>query len=329
MLDGNLEANTATTALVRRIMARYCQKLNNPDFPNDATQIDVAELTSLINDEHAIALQEPLIDGLPQDWIPSLKTKYEANFVRSLGRTLLPQVIDAGLTAKLLESTCIFASAKRFIDRSGVVVAGFGSKEIFPTVVAHDVQRVMNNKVIYVQSLDSTLSFFEEARIIPFAQDDGVSPIVWGSSHEYEQSIRGQVDTMMNDIPNTIIQVIGQIPGFTLDQATKQALEASLHQGCTALKQQLWQKVFDFKKKIFDEQILESLAILPKDELATVAEAMVSMTALRRKISQDPESVGGPVDVALISKGDGFVWVKRKHYFDPKLNPQFFTRYSR
>jgi hypothetical protein len=30
--------------------------------------------------------------------------------------------------------------------------------------------------------------------------------------------------------------------------------------------------------------------------------------------------------VAVISKNDGFIWIKRKHYFDPKLNPRFFAK---
>ena len=41
----------------------------------------------------------------------------------------------------------------------------------------------------------------------------------------------------------------------------------------------------------------------------------------------DSETVGGPIDVAVISKGDGFIWIKRKHYFDPKLNPHFMAKY--
>jgi hypothetical protein len=41
----------------------------------------------------------------------------------------------------------------------------------------------------------------------------------------------------------------------------------------------------------------------------------------------DPETVGGPIDVAVISKGDGFVWIKRKHYFVPELNHHFFANY--
>ena len=32
------------------------------------------------------------------------------------------------------------------------------------------------------------------------------------------------------------------------------------------------------------------------------------------------------MDVAIIGKGDGFIWIKRKHYFEPQLNPRFFQR---
>ena len=41
------------------------------------------------------------------------------------------------------------------------------------------------------------------------------------------------------------------------------------------------------------------------------------------------ETVGGPIDVAVISKGDGFIWIKRKHYFEGDMNPQFFANYFR
>jgi hypothetical protein len=35
------------------------------------------------------------------------------------------------------------------------------------------------------------------------------------------------------------------------------------------------------------------------------------------------ETVKEPIDVAIISKGEGFIWIKRKHYFDQKLNPHY------
>jgi len=58
-----------------------------------------------------------------------------------------------------------------------------------------------------------------------------------------------------------------------------------------------------------------------------MAESLVSLTSFKRKVTMESETVGGPIDVAVISKGDGFIWIKRKHYFKPELNPQFFASY--
>ena len=65
---------------------------------------------------------------------------------------------------------------------------------------------------------------------------------------------------------------------------------------------------------------------MPKEELGGMAEAMVNLTSLKRRVSLDQETVGGPVDIAIISKGDGFIWIKRKHYFDTALNPSYINR---
>ena len=65
---------------------------------------------------------------------------------------------------------------------------------------------------------------------------------------------------------------------------------------------------------------------MPIDELAMLAESMINITSLRRKVAIDSNigTVGGPVDVAMITKSDGFIWMKRKHYFEQSYNPQYF-----
>jgi nitric oxide synthase oxygenase domain/subunit len=75
--------------------------------------------------------------------------------------------------------------------------------------------------------------------------------------------------------------------------------------------------------------VTSAVANLPKEELAVMAETLVNLTSFKRRVTHDPETVGGPVDVAVISKGDGFIWIKRKHYFDPNLNHHFFANYYR
>jgi hypothetical protein len=68
--------------------------------------------------------------------------------------------------------------------------------------------------------------------------------------------------------------------------------------------------------------VVRMVGSLPKDELAAVAEALVNITKFKRRITPESETVGGPIDVAIITRGDGFVWLRRKHYFDPALNPR-------
>jgi len=69
------------------------------------------------------------------------------------------------------------------------------------------------------------------------------------------------------------------------------------------------------------------VSVLPKPELAIMAETLVNLISFKKQVSREEETVGGPIDVAIISKGDGFIWLKRKHYFNPELNHQFFTKY--
>ena len=74
------------------------------------------------------------------------------------------------------------------------------------------------------------------------------------------------------------------------------------------------------------QKVLSVLGSLAKVDLGYMAESLVNLTAFKRKVSNDSDSVGGPIDVAVLSKGDGFVWMKRKHYFDKELNYRFFKR---
>jgi hypothetical protein len=64
-----------------------------------------------------------------------------------------------------------------------------------------------------------------------------------------------------------------------------------------------------YSQRKFWRPIIEMVAMLPKDELPALAEALVSLTSIKRHFSHDLETVGGPIDVALITKGDGFVWI--------------------
>ena len=92
------------------------------------------------------------------------------------------------------------------------------------------------------------------------------------------------------------------------------------------LSQRFDSVISQFRRENYVDPVMEVVSMLPKDELGVMAESLISLTSLKRRVSMVPETVGGPVDVVVISKGDGFIWIRRKHYFDPKLNLDFFNR---
>ena len=71
------------------------------------------------------------------------------------------------------------------------------------------------------------------------------------------------------------------------------------------------------------EQWLESIKGYSLQEMARLAENLVNATELHRKIMFQQESVGGLIDLAVISKADGFQWLNRKSWYEPSRGGQY------
>ena len=66
------------------------------------------------------------------------------------------------------------------------------------------------------------------------------------------------------------------------------------------------------------------LPAMPIQDAIDLARFMVETTAgyVRFRIDQQPKTVGGSVEIATITKHEGFKWVQRKHFYPTVLNPQ-------
>ena len=121
--------------------------------------------------------------------------------------------------------------------------------------------------------------------------------------------------------------IVSHIKGYS--ESDKIELENKLKEVGNELLNDLKKKLSKYRTEHYSMPIINVVAGLPKDELAKMAESLISLTSFKRRVSPVNETVSGPIDVALISKGDGFIWVKRKHYFTYEMNPQFRDNYYR
>lgn len=214
---------------------------------------------------------------------------------------------------------------------SGIVVAGFGEKEAFPTLVSYEcdfvvvrkLRRLRKNKVVVGTSGNGTVS----ASIIPFAQREMVNRFMEGIDPQYQRQIREYLTTLLETgYPESVAGILSK----KLDQKTMSAVKDGLSKLGAKLLEDFSKGVVEYQNRQFVDPIVSSVALLPKDELAAMAESLVNLTAFKRKVtSVEADTVALPIDVAVISEGDGFVWIKRKHYFHKDLNPYFFANYYR
>jgi len=64
-------------------------------------------------------------------------------------------------------------------------------------------------------------------------------------------------------------------------------------------------------------------APMPIQDAIDLAEFLVHATIQFVRFAPGAPTVGGPIEIATITKHEGFRWVRRKHFFDARLNPPF------
>jgi len=247
-----------------------------------------------------------------------LLTKYSAVCEEAITEGFEKLTLTKPSRAKLIKAIiCALANDEAVTDGSGIVISGFGEDEVFPTISRFMIEgRVNGHLKITSQSTDSVKDDYP-AIIVPFAQREMVSMFMEGIDPEY----RAAVSSAVSDVVKMIPTLISGKHGVAITPQVKTAIGKDID----TILEKFEEGLMSVQMAAFIRPVLQSVAALPLDELALMADALVNLTSFKRRVTMVLESVGGPIDTAVISKGDGFIWIKRKHYFAPELNPHFFV----
>lgn len=206
---------------------------------------------------------------------------------------------------------------------TGLIFAGFGEGEMFPSLIAYQSDGVILGKIKKIETDRETTNRSEvTGRILPFAQREMVDRFLYGIDPQFEEAIENYMADAVDAAGSALIRVL---PKGTR-KATKDKLRKALDAATQVTTDHWRDKMIPLYKGRFMREVQNMIFLMPKQELAALAQELINLTSVKRKFSSGRESVGGPIDVAVISRIDGFVWVRRKHYFDPKLNPRYFHR---
>lgn len=209
-------------------------------------------------------------------------------------------------------------------EYTGIVFAGFGDKQHFPVVQSMKIGGVILDYVRHSTPDVEAVSDQNPSSVTPFAQSEMVTTFLEGINPRLRTSFVRNFVILALGLPDTVIDAISD-----LDDTQKSHWKTQVRgQAGSAIKAML-DKLKRHRYENHYAPIHAALVHLPKDELANVAESLVNLNSFQKKVSMDDETVGGPIDVAVISKGDGLVWIKRKHYFSRELNEHYFNNMRR
>jgi hypothetical protein len=206
---------------------------------------------------------------------------------------------------------------------SGVVIAGYGESEIFPSIRTLEFDGAVAGFSRHKLDLSRTQSISagtNPAVILAFAQEDMVATFMEGINPAVKTFLESTLSSVFSELPGALLR------SLDIDSGERKTMLESV---CEEVRAQLSKSAREYRFQEHVMPVLNMVMSLPKDELAAMAESLVNLTAFKRRVTGTLETVGGPIDVCVITKGDGLVWVKRKHYFPPELNLLFAKNYLR
>ncbi len=202
---------------------------------------------------------------------------------------------------------------------TGIVVAGFGESQYLPSCVSIKVYGFVAGKLLFEHGDGFAMEHTgRDCFITPFATRTMVETFMLGASSNVYGFVQNHFVSNASAACDAVLKASGsQVDAQVVEQAVQSAM-APFMDG--------WIRDTSSAHLL---PLLRVVGGLSLGELGELADTLVMLESLKEKVTYRTQSVGGPVDVALITKSDGLVWIKRKLYFDSSLNHRYFARMER
>jgi hypothetical protein len=313
---------------LQRLKMRLHKKLSQLVGPNGSVRKQQFRSTfiDVLAEDISHLKGHPRLPRLARINSASVTRRYGQVIAKAAGDEL--EALSKLVQMRTLKSTCVQALLKDLYwsGDSGVVIAGFGSGQVLPSLRCYRLDGIISGRLRVQQETHRGFDVTREnsACVRAFAQSEMVGLFMNGFDEEF-------AEYLADFIGHSFVVEYPALLGKLLE---KDLSKSRLSKTLRTLKSLGQQIVSDYATAFSDYSrgnhwwpVVEIVDYLPKEELAAMAEALVNLTSFKRHVTKQAETVGGPIDVAVISRGDGLIWIKRKHYFSKDLNQHFLSNY--
>lgn len=190
-----------------------------------------------------------------------------------------------------------------------LVFAGYGETEPYPSICKCVVTGIKEGKIQYDKGI-SIISDNQESIIFAEGQPDIIEAITYGVQTKRIDDICNRLSKLIKELVKLQNQY-QNTPNLHLD---------AIDDG--TIRQEV-KEVIDNSKELHFKQLKDLVKGYNLQEMACLAENLIKATELHRKITFQQESVGGLIDLAVITREDGFQWLNRKSWYEPSKGGQY------
>ncbi|HWA30174.1 MAG TPA: hypothetical protein VG867_03720 [Rhizomicrobium sp.] len=210
-----------------------------------------------------------------------------------------------------LREIAVYAVVKDLFleDVTGLVFAGFGEDERYPNLVTCFASAMVGGYLKRAEASADEIGTEIKSKIRVFADSEVTNAFIRGIDFNLERRLYGGFRMMMSGL---VDQVIAAFPGA--DAAQRNEVRAKFQNAYVPRYFDAFRNMIsDYQQQTFINPILRVLEIASRTELAETARELVGLNIFKKKIMAQKETVGGAIDVATITRENGFQWFSRQN----------------
>lgn len=263
----------------------------------------------VINKEIEILSKEDFVLGLDENFL-QLYLQHHRN---DLEKYIKDRIIDIDISIQAQENLILMSALiickTNYMDNKynsgSIMIAGYGNDEIFPAIYSYKIIAKINGKLMYALLGENKLEVEDgkpKQAVFALDQNDVMSTCIDGINPELYNNMLNLFDNTLDNF----FKKIQEAHPFSPEEIAKINI-------INNESKNTWKNKFNnFQTDISRIPFLKIVNMISKEEMISLVESLIDLTTLWKKFTSNEENMSGPTDVAMITKGNGFTWIKKR-----------------
>ena len=303
---------------IDQIMIRFLRMIEDDDRVKSAAteEAKAAARQEVLTEIRDVTIATDIVTPFTAAHVSGVRNQHNDRLLKEAATDISIFAPEGAIEAEQLVELSIQALFRRpefFLSETGIVVAGYGAAEFFPVYKEYGCLGFLGSHLCFSEKSEMKITPRDAGFFKAFATTAMADTFTMGFGPDVFKTVKIHLRTVLHELAGKIELETGAKPS-KLDEYVTAAIDDHT------------QKWTDDVYKKHAQPLRRVIGSLPLEEMASLAETLVMLESLKEKVTRPSESVSGPIDVAIITRHEGFVWGKRKHYFPAELNSRYFLK---